>query len=183
VLSIITFIRLQISPLAYGADFRLEDSNGIVLFAPDYELIRGKCDLCQETERWEKLTNPNFPLTLTDWQVVINPGSSDKYMDKRIIGTVKNNSENKFSEVKIEFTIYDEEGKQIAIVSSNVYDFKPGIIWRFEIPVTSDVAKAEFNGLYVPLKEIKTRGTTKSERKRFPPSLRHFSPLWEYKDA
>ena len=71
-------------------------------------------------------------------------------MDKRIIGTVKNNSEKEFSEVKIEFTVYDEEGAQIAIVFSNVYDFKPGSIWKFEIPVTSDVGKAELKGLYVP---------------------------------
>jgi hypothetical protein len=150
VLSIVTFFPLQIFPLAYGADFRLEDSNGIVLFAPDYEWIRVKYDLSQETERWEKLTNPNFPLTLTEWRLVTNPRSSDKYVDKRIIGTVKNNSREEFSEVKIEFTVYDEEGAQIAVVFSNVNDFKPGTIWKFEIPVTSDVGKAEWKGLYVP---------------------------------
>ena len=144
--------------------------------------IRGKYDLCQQTEHWEKLTNPNFPLTLLGWQLVINPGSSDKYMDKRIIGTIKNNSETQFSEVKVEFTVYDEKGAQIAIVSNNVYDFKPSGIWKVEIPVTSDVGKAEFNGLYVPLKEINIRGQ-KSEREKFPLSLRHYIHLWECKDA
>jgi hypothetical protein len=156
VLSIVAFFPLQIFPLAYGADSRLEDSNGIVLFAPDYKWIRGKYDLWRETERWEKLTNPNFPLTLTEWRLVTNPGTSDKYVNKRIIGTVKNNSNEEFSEVKIEFTVYDEEGAQIAVVFSNVYDFKPGSIWKFEISVTSDVGKSEFNGLYVPMEELKT---------------------------
>jgi hypothetical protein len=182
-LSVVIFFSLQILPVAYGAGFRLEGSNGIVLSGPDYELIRGIYDVCQETERWEKLTNPNFPLNLIEWQLVINPGSSDKYIDKRIIGTVKNNSEKKFSEVKIEFTIYDEDGGQIAIVFTNVYDFKPGSIWKFEIPVTSDVGKVEFNGFYVPLKEIKTRGVTRSETRKFPLSLPHLSHLWERKDA
>jgi hypothetical protein len=107
-----------------------------------------------EREYWEKLTNPKFPLTLIDWRLVTNPGSSDKYMDKRIIGTAKNNSKKEFSEVKIEFSVYDEEGAQIALVFSNVYDFKPGAIWKFDIPVTSDVGKAELKGLYVLKNEL-----------------------------
>jgi hypothetical protein len=154
-LSVVTFFWLQILPVAYGAGFLLKDSKCIVLSAPDYELIKGKYDLCQETEHWDKLTNPNFPLTLIDWELVTNPGSSDKYMDKRIIGTVKNNSKEEFPEVKIEFTVYDEEGSQIAVVFSNVNHFKPGTIWKFEIPVTSDVGKAELKGLYAPAKEVR----------------------------
>jgi hypothetical protein len=102
-----------------------------------------------EKEYWEKFANPNFPLTLIDWQLVTSPQSGDKYMNKVIIGKVKNNSKEEFSAVKIEFTVYDEEGTQIAVVFSNVYDFKPGHIWKFEIPVTSDVGKAELKGLYV----------------------------------
>jgi hypothetical protein len=182
-LLIATFCSVQILQLAHAEGFQREDAVGIVQFASEHEMIRKKYDLCQEAERWEKLTNPILPLRLIDWQLFINPGSSDKYMDKRIIGTVKNNSEKRFSEVKVEFTVYDEEGGQIAIVSNNVYDLKPGGIWKFEISVTSDVGKAEFNGLYVPLKEIKTRGGTKSERKKFPLFLRHYSHLWECKDA
>jgi hypothetical protein len=104
----------------------------------------------QKGKYWEKLKNQNSPLTLTDWRLVTNPSSSDKYVDKRIIGTVKNNSKEEFSEVKIEFTVYDENGAQVAIVFSNADNFKPGGIWKFEIPVTSDIGKAEFKGLYVP---------------------------------
>ncbi|MGA2518901.1 MAG: FxLYD domain-containing protein [Thermodesulfobacteriota bacterium] len=103
-----------------------------------------------EGKYWQELKNRNFPLALIDWQLVTNLGSGDKYMDKRIIGTVKNNSKEEFSEVKIEFTVYDEEGSQIAVVFSNVSRFKPGTIWKFQIPVTSDVGKAELKGLYVP---------------------------------
>jgi hypothetical protein len=150
VLSVLIFCLLQISQLAHEEGFRREDSREIIHIAPNHEVIKEKYNLCQETERWEKLANPKFPLTLIDWQLVINRGSSDEYMDKRIVGTVKNNSKEEFSEVKIEFTVYDEEGAQIALVFSNVYNFKPGRIWKFEIPVTSDVGKAELKGLYVP---------------------------------
>jgi hypothetical protein len=149
VLSIATFFSLQILPLAHAESSRLEDSKGMFHFLPG-EMVQRRYDLCQETERWEKLTNPKFPLALIDWQLVTHPGSGDQYMNKRIIGTVKNNSKEEFSEVKIEFTVYDEEGAQIAIVFSNVYNFKSGGIWKFEIPVTSDVGKAELKGVYVP---------------------------------
>jgi hypothetical protein len=86
---------------------------------------------------------------------VTNPSSNDKYMDKHIIGRVKNTSEWEFSEVKIEFSVYDEKGGQIAIVFSNLYNFKPGSIWRFEILISNDVEKASMKGLYVPSKELK----------------------------
>jgi C4-type Zn-finger protein len=92
-------------------------------------------------------------LTLIDWQLITQPSSGDKYIDKHIVGTVKNDSEKEFSEVRIEFSVYDEQGAQIAIVFSNLYDFKPGGIWKFDIVVTDDVAKAVLKGLYVPSKE------------------------------
>ncbi len=154
VISIATLFSLQIFPLAHAEGSRLEDPNGIFHFLT-IEIGREKYKLCQETEHWEKLTNPNFPLTLSNWRIVTNPGSSDKYIDKRIIGTVKNNSKKEFSEVKVEFTVYDEDGNQIAIVLSNHYDFKPGDAWKFQIPVTEDVERAELKGLYVHSNEKK----------------------------
>jgi hypothetical protein len=153
-LSIVTFFSLQIFQLAHAEGFRSTGSNGSLYFMPD-EMIGVKYDLCQETEWWKKSTNPNFPLKLIDGQLIFNLSSRDKYMDKQIIGTAKNNSKNKFSEVKIEFIAYDEDGGQIGIVASHIYDFKSDGIWKFEIPVTSDVAKAKFNGFYVPLRELK----------------------------
>jgi hypothetical protein len=150
----VIFCSLLILQLA-SADFsKGKHEKGIVHFKQN-KAIPQKYSQNLEGEYWEELKNRNFPLTLTDWQLVTNPATSDKYMDKRIIGTVKNNFEKKFSEVKIEFTIYDEDGRQIGIVSSNTYDFNPGGIWKFEIPVTSDVGKGEFDGLYVPMKELK----------------------------
>ncbi|HUL32069.1 MAG TPA: FxLYD domain-containing protein [Thermodesulfobacteriota bacterium] len=148
-LSIISLLPLQICQLAYGVGPRLKNYGNIVFFTSHFESTKGSYDICQESERWEKLTNPHFSLRLIGWQLVINPGSSDKYMDKRIVGRVNNNSKEEFSEVKIEFVTYDEDGNQIAIVSSSHYDFKPGIIWKFEIPVTADVGKAELKGLYI----------------------------------
>lgn len=177
--STVIFCSLLILQLA-SADFsNWKDEKGIVHFKQN-KAIPQRYSQNLEGEYWEELKNQNFPLALIDWQLITNPRSSDKYMDKRITGTVRNNSETEFSEVKVEFIVHDEEGGQIAIVSSNVYDFKPGGIWKFEISVTSDVGKAELKGLYVPSKEIKTRGATKSKRKKFPLSLRD---LWECKNA
>lgn len=120
-----------------------------------HESLPEKYSQNPEGESWKQLTGTNLQLAFIDWQLVTNPDSTDKYMDKRIIGTVKNNSTKGFSELKIEFTVYDEEGAQIAIVFSNFADLKPGGIWKFEIPVTSDVGKAELKGLYVPSRELK----------------------------
>jgi hypothetical protein len=108
----------------------------------------------QGTEYWEEITHRNFPLDLIDWQLVSNARSREKYKDKHIIGTVENKSSIKFSEVKIEFAVYDVKGNQIAIVSSNLYDFEPRHTWKFEILVTGDVEKADLKGLYVPVKEL-----------------------------
>jgi hypothetical protein len=120
-----------------------------------------------EKEYWES-TKPNFPFTLVGWQLVTNPYPTDIYIDKRIIGTVKNNSTKIFSEIKIEFIVYDEESRQIAIVSSNTYNFRPNSIWKFNIPVTEDVKKAEFRGLYAPsieLKELENEQKTKEKHR------------------
>ena len=145
---------LLIFQLAFADFSKGVDDKGIVDLK-HYETISEKYGQNLEGEYWEQLTNRNFPLALIDWRLVSNPGSSNKYMDKHIVGTVKNNFEEEFSEVKIEFTVYDEEGAQIGTVFSNLYDFKPGGIWKFEIPVTSDVGKGEFNGFYVPMEELK----------------------------
>jgi hypothetical protein len=99
--------------------------------------------------------DPNFPLTLIDWKLQPIPGAKDKY-EKNIIAKVKNNCKRNLSEVRIEFTVYDEKEAQIAIVSQNTYDLKPGEIWNFEMLVTYDVEKAKLKGLYcVPAKELK----------------------------
>ena len=99
--------------------------------------------------------DPNFPLTLINWKLTSIQGIEDKY-DKNIIGKVKNNSKRNLSEVRIEFTVYDEREAKIAIVSQNTYDLKPGEIWNFEMLVTYDVKKAKLKGLYyVPAKELK----------------------------
>ena len=99
--------------------------------------------------------DPNFPLTLINWKLTSIQGIEDKY-DKNIIGKVKNNSKRNLSEVRIEFTVYDEREAKIAIVSQNTYDLKPGGIWEFALLVKHDVGKARLKGLYcVPAKELK----------------------------
>jgi len=99
--------------------------------------------------------HPNFPLTLANWELTSIQGTEDKY-DKKLIGKVKNNSKGNLSEVRIEFTVYDEKEAQIAIISQNTYDLKPGGIWNFALLVPHDVGKARLKGLYcVPAKELK----------------------------
>jgi hypothetical protein len=137
------------------ANFYGRTNDEDIFHYPCGRLILEKHSQNPEREYWENLKGTNFPLTVMDWQLVSKPGSRDKYMNKRVVGTVKNNSKKEFSEVKIEFTVYDGEGNQIAIVFSNGYDFKPGRSWRFEIPVTEDVEKAELKGLYIPEKEFR----------------------------
>jgi len=106
-------------------------------------------------EYWERLMDPNFPLALIDWKLTSIQGTEDKY-DKKLIGKVKNNSKGNLCEVRIEFTVYNDKGAQIAIVSQNSYDLKPGGIWEFALLVTHDVGKARLKGLYcVPAKELK----------------------------
>jgi len=107
-----------------------------------------------EKEGWERVTNPNSLVSLIHWQLTLNPGARDKYVKKHIIGTVENNSKKEFSEIKIEFGVYDEDGSEIATVSRHHNEFKPGGIWKFDIPVTSDVKKAELRGVYVPVQEF-----------------------------
>jgi len=106
-------------------------------------------------ERILLIMDPNFPLTLVNWDLTSIQGTEDKY-DKTIVGKVKNNFKGTLPEVRIEFTLYDEKGTQIAVVSENAYDLRPGEIWNFEMPVTHDVEKVEPKGLYcVPPRELK----------------------------
>jgi hypothetical protein len=58
--------------------------------------------------------DPNFPLTLIDWKLTSIQGIEDKY-DKNIIGKVKNNSKRNLSEVRIEFTVYDEREAKLLL--------------------------------------------------------------------
>jgi len=100
--------------------------------------------------------DPNFPLTLVNWELISMPGTGGKY-NKKIIGKVKNNSKGNLSEVRIEFTVYNNDDAQIAIVSQNTYNLKSGGIWKFEMPVTHDVGKARLKGLYcIPARELKS---------------------------
>jgi hypothetical protein len=127
----------------------------LIYFMEDHKTSFEKYSQTPGEKYMEVLTNPNFPLTLINWKLLPIPGSKDKYVDKQIIGKVKNNSKSNFSEVKIEFTIHDEKGTQIAIICQNTSNLKPGGVWNFELLVTHDVQKAKLRGIYVPAKELK----------------------------
>jgi len=127
----------------------------MIHFSQDRETSFEEYSQNPEKEYWERLMEPNFPLTLVDWELTSIQGTEDKY-DKKIIGKVKNNSKGNLSEVRIEFTAYNDKGAQIAVVSQNSYDLKPEGIWNFALLVTHDVVKARLKGLYcVPARELK----------------------------
>ncbi len=131
------------------------DEKDTVHFTEDWKTVLEKYAQNPEREYWEELPDANFPLTLIDWQIITKPSSGEKYFNKHIIGTIKNNSKKEFSEVKVQFILYNEKGGQIAIVSKGHYKFKPGDVWKFDIPVTDDVEKAKLKGLYILTKELK----------------------------
>ncbi len=151
VVKVIFFLFLT-AHMAFGNSNGSADDQKAFL-PPGRPLVVERHDQNSGEKYWEKLNGADVPFTLVNWQLVADPRTSDKYMNRRVVGVVKNNSRKEFPEVKVEFIVYDENGNQIAIVLSNYYDFKPGDIWKFEIPVTSDVSRARFNGFSVPLKE------------------------------
>ena len=140
--------------ITFAEIYGLVEQKEAILFAENYRTAFEEHSQNQTTE-WQELKNPTFPLSLTNWELVTNPSASDKSMDKMIVGRVKNNSKREFPEVRIEFIIYDEEGHQIAIVRSSLHDFKGQETRALKIPVTHDVEKASFNGLYVRSTEVK----------------------------
>jgi len=141
--------------MAFSEIYKRVDEKGIIYFTEDQKTSFEEYSQNPGKEYWKLLMDPNFPLTLIDWNLLPIPGAKDKYIDKKIIGKVKNNSKRNLSEVRIEFIVYNEKGAQIAIVSQNTYDLKPGEIWNFEMLVTHDVEKAKLKGLYVPAKELR----------------------------
>jgi len=134
--------------MAFSGIHKDVSEKGIIHFFQVHKTSPEKYSENPEKEYWKLLTNPKFPLTLIDWKLLPIPGSKDKYVDKQIVGKVKNNSKGNLSEIKIEFTIYDEKGTQIAIISQNTSNLKPGGIWNFALLVTHDVVKAKLKGLY-----------------------------------
>jgi hypothetical protein len=141
--------------MAFSGVHKDVSEKGIIYFTEDHKTSPEKYSENPEKEYWKLLTNPNFPLALIDWKLTSIQGTEDKY-DKKLIGKVKNNSKGNLCEVRIEFTVYNDKGAQIAIVSQNSYDLKPGGIWNFALLVTHDVGKARLKGLYcVPAKELK----------------------------
>jgi hypothetical protein len=130
---------------------RADQHYGIVAIE-NYKIGFDEYSQNQATE-WQRLKNPSFPLSVNHWELVPNPSASDKSMDKMIVGRVKNNSKKEFSEVRIEFIVYDDEGNQIATVHDSFYDFKGQETRAFKLLVTHDVVRASFNGLSVPSKE------------------------------
>ena len=147
----------------FAADFQIApseiykvlDEKDTIHFTEDWKTVLEKYAQNPEREYWEELPDANFPLTLIDWQIITKPSSGEKYFNKHIIGTIKNNSKKEFSEVKVQSILYNEKGGQIAIVSKGHYKFKPGDVWKFDIPVTDDVEKAKLKGLYILTKELK----------------------------
>ena len=54
-----------------------------------------------------------------------------------LYGTLKNNSNNSYSYVSIEFSIYDADGNNLGTAMANVNNIGPGETWRFEAVLLS----------------------------------------------
>jgi hypothetical protein len=78
----ILFCSLPILGLADAKVWKEVNEKETIHFAEDYKPIPEKFSQNLEGEYWEELKNPNFPLALIDWQLITNPRSSDKYVDK-----------------------------------------------------------------------------------------------------
>lgn len=133
--------------MAFPEIYKNVSEKGIIHFSQDHKTSFEKYSQNPEKEYWERLMDPNFPVTLVNWELTSIQETEDKYY-KKIIGKVKNNSKGNLSEVRIEFAVYDEKEAQIAIISQNTYDLKPDGIWNFALLVTHDVIKARLKGLY-----------------------------------
>jgi hypothetical protein len=77
-------------------------------------------------------------LKLLDWDVV-----SGEYSSK-IVGKVKNNTDEEFSYVQITFNLYDESGALVGSAMANVNNLEANGVWKFEAAALEKFKTAKF---------------------------------------
>ncbi|MGE5590998.1 MAG: FxLYD domain-containing protein [Bacillota bacterium] len=66
-------------------------------------------------------------------EVVETNTVSEDFM-RYVTGTVKNNSNKKYSYAQVEINLYDKDGNQVGSTLANINNLEPGGTWKFKAP-------------------------------------------------
>ena len=79
---------------------------------------------------------------LLDWHF-----ESEEFGSK-IVGSVRNNTDEEYGYIQVEFNLYDSDGNQVDSTFTNCNNLEPHKTWQFECPILSDKAtSAKFKGI------------------------------------
>ena len=82
-----------------------------------------------------------------DFEVVDFSLETGEYGNEHIVGTAKNNTDNSYSYVQVDFNLYDSSGAQVGSTFANCNNVEPHATWKFDAPVLEDNAtSAKFVG-------------------------------------
>lgn len=65
----------------------------------------------------------------------------DGYIAYYIEGTIKNNTDKKYSYAQVTFNLYDSDGSQIGTAIANINDLEPNGTWKFKAIGSGDGSK------------------------------------------
>jgi len=71
------------------------------------------------------------PLEVVNWDWVYEGGSVPKYVE----GTVNNNMDHGYRDLKVRFELYDENKNSITIVTDTLSNLEPKGTWKFKAPI------------------------------------------------
>lgn len=78
------------------------------------------------------LNEANIQQSIKKLKVIESHVESGEYGSRYIVGKVKNNSDDQYSYVSVEFNLYDSQGNQIGSTMDNVSNLEPESTWRFK---------------------------------------------------
>lgn len=98
-----------------------------------------------ETTSNEILTNANVEEKFT---LESSEHTSDMFSDY-IEGTIKNNTNKKYSYVEVKFTVFDKNGNQLGTAWANVNNLEPNGTWKYKAMalVSDDVASYKLESI------------------------------------
>jgi hypothetical protein len=77
----------------------------------------------------------NPKVTMVDYDL-----SRGEYNTKNIVGTVRNNTDNRLTYVQVDFNLYDVAGTQVGNAFANVTNLEPHGTWKFSAGVIEENA-------------------------------------------
>lgn len=78
---------------------------------------------------------PDLLLMEYDWE------ASTRYASPRIVGSVKNTTEREIRYVRISWTLFDSQDREVGTAWTNHTNLGAGAVWRFEALVLNDDAR------------------------------------------